>query len=222
MPKLNGKACIASFLAILGLLGSALPQAALAASDQSGTARGVLVRDASGDTTTPIKHVIVIIGENHTYDNVFGTYQPVRGQSAKNLLSEGIVTPVGDLAHGASKAAQKTATDTKTYNLKPEKTGKYQTLPQPNTTYAQGQPQNVPDTRFPANLPNGPYQITKYVPYQNSYVGDPSIVSTRCGSNRMVVRPIFTRGYIRPPVTTMVQIHQSRLIRARSRWAIII
>ena len=32
-------------------------------------------------TTTPIKHVVVIIGENHTFDNVFGTYQPPPGQT---------------------------------------------------------------------------------------------------------------------------------------------
>ena len=30
-------------------------------------------------TTTPIKHVVVIIGENHTFDNVFATYQPPKG-----------------------------------------------------------------------------------------------------------------------------------------------
>ncbi|GCE17309.1 alkaline phosphatase family protein [Dictyobacter kobayashii] len=173
MLKLNGKVWIASLLALIGLFGSSLPQAALAAPNQPDIARGVLVRDESGDTTTPIKHVIVIIGENHTYDNVFGTYQPVHGQSVNNLLSEGIVTPSGNLGPNVSKAEQKTATDTKTYNLKPKKTGAYNTLPQPNTTYAQGQPQNVPDARFPANLPNGPYQITKYVPYLNSYVGDP-------------------------------------------------
>jgi len=43
-------------------------------------------------TTTPIKHVIVIIGENHSFDNVFATYQPPRHQKIWNLLSEGIVT----------------------------------------------------------------------------------------------------------------------------------
>jgi len=30
-----------------------------------------------GKTTTPIKHVIVIIGENRSFDYVFATYQPV-------------------------------------------------------------------------------------------------------------------------------------------------
>lgn len=30
--------------------------------------------DASTKTVTPIKHVIVIIGENRTFDHVFATY----------------------------------------------------------------------------------------------------------------------------------------------------
>jgi len=33
-----------------------------------------------------------------------------------------------------------------------------------------GQNANVPDKRFPANLPNGPYQITKYVPYYDDHI----------------------------------------------------
>ncbi len=30
---------------------------------------------------TPIEHVIVIVGENHTFDNVFGGYLPRPGQT---------------------------------------------------------------------------------------------------------------------------------------------
>ena len=30
--------------------------------------------------TTPIQHVIVIVGENHTFDNVFGAYRPRGGR----------------------------------------------------------------------------------------------------------------------------------------------
>ena len=45
-------------------------------------------------TTTPIKHVIVLIGENRTFDNIFGTYVPKRG-TVENLLSLGIVTANG-------------------------------------------------------------------------------------------------------------------------------
>jgi phospholipase C len=43
-------------------------------------------------TQTPIKHVIVIIGENRSFDHVFATYVPNKpGQTVNNLLSEGIV-----------------------------------------------------------------------------------------------------------------------------------
>jgi phospholipase C len=127
-----------------------------------------------GSTTTPIKHVVVIIGENHTFDNVFATYQPPRGQHVDNLLPEGIVTASGGLRPHAKKAEQLTASVTKAYLLSPTITGAYTTLPQPNTTYVatgcDGQAANTPDKRFPANLPNGPFQITKYVPYDDSHL----------------------------------------------------
>ena len=47
------------------------------------------------ETVTPIRHVIVIIGENHTFDNVFATYRAPGRQHVRNLLSEGIVTASG-------------------------------------------------------------------------------------------------------------------------------
>ena len=43
-------------------------------------------------TITPIKHVIVIIGENRSFDHVFATYLPKPGETVNNLLSEGIIT----------------------------------------------------------------------------------------------------------------------------------
>jgi phospholipase C len=46
-------------------------------------------------TTTPIKHVIVIIGENRTFDHVFATYQPTSTDTVSNLLSKGIVNADG-------------------------------------------------------------------------------------------------------------------------------
>lgn len=124
-------------------------------------------------TRTPIQHVIVIIGENHTFDNVFGAYQPGRGQSVRNLLSEGIINADGSPGRNFSQAAQQTASDMKYYRLNPHLDGPYATLPQPQTTYATGLPPGVPDVRFPANLPNGPFQITKYVPY-DATTGDPA------------------------------------------------
>ena len=50
--------------------------------------------DESGNTTSPIKHVIVIIGENRSFDHVFATYVPKHGQKVWNLLEEGIESAV--------------------------------------------------------------------------------------------------------------------------------
>jgi len=128
--------------------------------------------DSRERTETPIKHVIIVVGENHTFDNLFGTYRPRRGQSIDNLLSKGIVNADGSPGPHFARAQQLIGTDTDGYHAVTASTGAYDVLPQPYTTYGIGLPQGVPDTRFPANLPNGPYQISKYVPYA-AYTGDP-------------------------------------------------
>ncbi|MBV9364338.1 MAG: alkaline phosphatase family protein [Solirubrobacterales bacterium] len=181
---------LVGLIAALGGLGAtaAVAVPGTASSRASGAARQA--RGGFGRTATPIKHVIVIIGENHTFDNVFATYRSPDHQRVLNLLSERIVTASGAPGPAAARAAQQTATDTSTYQVRPATTGLYGTLPQPNTTYVSkgcdGQPENQPDTRFPANLSNAPYQITKYVPYfddhgqygdtctfDGAFVGDP-------------------------------------------------
>jgi hypothetical protein len=48
---------------------------------------------AAPATTTPIKHVIVIIGENRTFDHVYGTYTPKEGETVSNLLSKASSKP---------------------------------------------------------------------------------------------------------------------------------
>src|SRR5579864_8918886 len=57
-------------------------------------------------TATPIKHVIIIVGENRSFDHIFATYQPKHKEDkVLNLLSEGIINSDGtpgpnfDLAH---------------------------------------------------------------------------------------------------------------------------
>ncbi len=65
----------------------------------------------SSETRTPIKHVIVIIGENRSFDHVFATYRPKQGESVWNLLSEGIVNADGTPGPNFSKAQQLAATD---------------------------------------------------------------------------------------------------------------
>src|SRR3984957_12561801 len=57
-------------------------------------------------TKTPIKHVIVIIGENRSFDHVFATYKPKNGQTVMNLLSEGIINKDGTPGPNFAKAQQ--------------------------------------------------------------------------------------------------------------------
>ena len=57
-------------------------------------------------TATPIKHVIILIGENRTFDNVYGTYVPRHGQTVWNLLSRGIVNADGSPGPNKDAAEQ--------------------------------------------------------------------------------------------------------------------
>src|ERR1700742_1047524 len=61
--------------------------------------------------TSPIKHVIVIIGENRSFDHVFATYKPKEGETVWNLLSEKIVKADGTPGRNFDKAIQRAAVD---------------------------------------------------------------------------------------------------------------
>ena len=121
---------------------------------------------------TPIEHVIVIVGENRTFDNLFATYQPKAGETVGNLLSRGIVRADGSPGPNFRLAEQHIAEVRDLYTPTPKVTGSYSTLPQPYAAGAFGQRRDVPDARFAEPLPNGPYQITKYVGY-GAHTGDP-------------------------------------------------
>ena len=121
---------------------------------------------------TPIKHLIVIVGENRSFDHLFATYRPRNGQVV-NLLSEGIINADGTPGPHFLKAEQWQATDKEQYSIAPTKTSPFASLPQPSTFHLPGRTQNVADTRFPANLSDGPFQLSSYAPYQLSHTGDP-------------------------------------------------
>jgi phospholipase C len=159
--------------------------------------------DRSDITLTPIKHVILIIGENRTFDHVYATYTPPRGQSVRNLLSEGIVNADGTPGPNVAAARQWQASNTGTFSIAPKHTTPYQQLPVMNTggaptqapfaSAAQAQsiepalpedayvelaeggtglPGDVPDTRFPARLPNAPVDMHASISY-NDYANSP-------------------------------------------------
>ena len=58
-------------------------------------------------TATPIKHVIIIVGENRSFDHLFATYVPVhKNDKVLNLLSEGIIHADGSPGPNFAKAHQ--------------------------------------------------------------------------------------------------------------------
>jgi phospholipase C len=126
--------------------------------------------DRDRDTATPIKHVIVLIGENRSFDNIYGMYRPRDGQSVWNLLSKGIVNSSGQTV--LNTAAQQftinlplaSATYFIDFHATPGKT-LYPTLPLPNTAYA---PQ-FPTT--PANWIDPVNQIAQ-APFDKATVPD--------------------------------------------------
>jgi len=94
----------------------------------------------NGGTDTPIKHVIVLIGENRTFDHLFATYVPKGGESVKNLLSEGIINADGTAGPHFSKAAQfqAVAPFKTSYYISLDNGGKapYTTLPSPTLNFS--------------------------------------------------------------------------------------
>jgi phospholipase C len=89
--------------------------------------------DRSRLTRTPIKHVILIIGENRTFDHVFATYTPPRGQTVSNLLSKGIVNKDGTPGPKVALAQQWQASTSGVFSNSPPKTQPYNLLPDINT-----------------------------------------------------------------------------------------
>src|SRR6516225_4365982 len=91
-------------------------------------------KPSDSNTVTPIKHVIVIVGENRTFDHIFATYQPVSSDTVNNLLSQKIITPEGAPGTNYPKAYQYSAdvTGHTVYELSPtSKKTLYSVLPAP-------------------------------------------------------------------------------------------
>ena len=120
---------------------------------------------ASARTTTPIKHVIVIIGENRSFDHVFATYVPKHGETINNLLSAGIIKLDANrnAVPGPNfKAAQQmAASDTDSFLLDP---------PQ----------KQFPNNVLPAPLVGGPSGAQGYFSGSNPCNTKPPISALKC------------------------------------------
>ena len=110
-------------------------------------------RDKDEDSSeSPIKHVIVLIGENRTFDHLFATYVSPSGEHVRNLLSEGIINADGTPGPNFSKSQQFQAAApfrTKYFiSLRDNQKAPYTILPEPSLNFspspATGEPPPFP------------------------------------------------------------------------------
>src|SRR3982074_3549484 len=97
---------------------------------------------ANPSTESPIKHVIVLIGENRGLDHTFGVYKPKgKGQTISNLLSTGIVNEDGTPGPNSDQAQQFSVAGQPAYYIGAPNNAKSpysatNVMPQPNTAAA--------------------------------------------------------------------------------------
>jgi len=122
----------------------------------AGPLAGTLQADEKEHTRSPIKHVIVLIGENRTFDHLFATYVPKSHDSVSNLLSKGIINADGTPGKHFSKAAQFQAIPpfkTEYYiSLDDSEKAPYATLPEPSLNFSPSPVTGEPPP-FPAATP---------------------------------------------------------------------
>lgn len=92
---------------------------------------------------SPIKHVIVLIGENRTFDHVFATYVPRAGQSISNLRSKGIVNADGTPGPNFERSRQMNAAAQAAYYIAADSKVPYDVLPPPTTGGAATAPRDT-------------------------------------------------------------------------------
>jgi phospholipase C len=108
--------------------------------------------DDAAKTASPIKHVIILIGENRGLDHTFGVYRPKgSGQTIANLLSKGIVNEDGTPGANFAQAQQFSAAAQPAYYVGAPNVAKFaysstNIMPQPNTA---GTPSAQSDTGAP-------------------------------------------------------------------------
>jgi phospholipase C len=106
--------------------------------------------------TTPIKHVIVIIGENRTFDHVYGTYTPKSGETISNLLSKKIVKANGNPGVNYSLSAQYSALDSTTSG-----NGQFSNSPMSKSIYSTLPPALAGGNQFASDTAPAPFATLK-------------------------------------------------------------
>src|ERR1700761_3422413 len=114
-------------------------------------------------TTSPIKHVIILVGENRGFDHTFATYTPAgKGQTISNLLSKGIINADGSPGPHYALAQQYSVTPQPSYYIGAPKVAK---VPYSKSSHPMPQPTS-------GGAPSGPNAFYPYgVGYSAPFYG---------------------------------------------------
>jgi phospholipase C len=140
----------------------------------SGQSPAKVAKDAAAAlaTESPIKHVIILIGENRGLDHTFGVYKPKgKKETISNILSKGIVNEDGTPGPNFGQAQQYAVSPQPSFYVAPPNAAKtaYNTssnlMPQPNTNGAPTAPSasTAPFTSIPAESdiePQNAFELT--------------------------------------------------------------
>jgi phospholipase C len=156
-----------------------------------GPLAGSLQAQEKPHTTSPIKHVIVLIGENRSFDHIFATYVPKSEDSVSNLLSKGIINADGTPGSHFSKAAQFQAVapfKTKFFiSLDNSEKAPYQILPAPSLNFA------PTATIFPPGTPTNFLEAIE----PSLEAGDEFLLTTGAATG-------FTQTFVQPDPDTRI------------------
>lgn len=177
-PKYRASLLACAAMIPLMAIATTSSQAAKAAAHQA-----FVLGANDANTRTPIKHVIVIVGENRSYDHLFATYAPKKG-STVNLLSEGIVNADGSAGPNVGLAAQMRGEDLTTFSISPDIKGPYKTLPAPTTGFVH---QTSSDTNPP------PFATIQAAAAADHAVPDNDLVELTTGATGLPFKATDTR-----------------------------
>lgn len=148
-----------------------------------------------GNTKTPIKHVIIIVGENRSFDHLFGTYVSPSGDAVRNILSEGVITAAGAPGPNFAMGEQRKGKFLTSYGISVPAGRVYSTLPAPNTGAA-SMAQSFSAPPFPplsTPFPGTPYTVGQVLYSIEPGLTYPQLTLLTTGATGLAAGSIDTR-----------------------------
>ena len=170
---------------------------------------------------TPIEHLIVVVGENISFDNLFA-HLPRRRRAPPCTICcrKGSSTATAAPDRISRKAAQRRAEVRETYQVTPRIVGTYGELPRPGTTYAVGLPRLCSRRALSGGVAERAVSDHQARRLRRRRSATRCTASSRCGSKSMAAGATSSSGSPKPRARARgtAPIRSRAPIRARSPW----